>query len=42
MDIIPIIPTKDEVFSLDEIEFGVKWLANGKSKDIQGYQAKKI
>jgi hypothetical protein len=38
MDTIPIIPIKDEVFSLDDIEFGVKWLANGKAKDIEGYQ----
>jgi hypothetical protein len=26
MDTIPIVPTKDEVFSLDDIEFGVKHL----------------
>jgi hypothetical protein len=39
MDTIPIVPTKEEVFSLDDIEFGVKWLANGKAKDIEGYQA---
>jgi hypothetical protein len=38
MDTIPIIPTKEEVFSLDDIEFGVKQLANGKAKDIEGYQ----
>ena len=38
MDTIPIVPTKDEVFSLDSIEFGVKHLANGKAKDIDGYQ----
>jgi hypothetical protein len=25
-------------FSLDDIEFGVKQLANGKAKDIEGYQ----
>jgi hypothetical protein len=37
MDTIPIVPTKDEVFSLDDIEFGVKKLANGKAKDIEGY-----
>jgi hypothetical protein len=36
---IPIVPTKEEVFSLDDIEFEVKWLANGKAKDIKGYQA---
>jgi hypothetical protein len=39
MDTIPIVPTKEEVFSLDDIEFGVKRLANGKAKDIEGYQA---
>jgi hypothetical protein len=39
MDTIPIVPTKEEVFSLDDIEFGVKQLANGKAKDIEGYQA---
>ena len=39
MDTIPIVPTKEEVFSLDDIEFGVKWLANGKAKEIEGYQA---
>jgi hypothetical protein len=40
MDTIHIVPTKEEVFSLDDIEFGVKQLANGKSKDIERYQAK--
>jgi hypothetical protein len=39
MDTIPIVPTKEEVFSLDYIEFKVKRLANGKAKDIEGYQA---
>jgi hypothetical protein len=38
MDIIPIFPTKEEVFSLDDIELRVKKLANGKGKDIEGYQ----
>ena len=38
IDTIPIIPTKKEVFSLDDIEFDVKRLANGKAKDIEGYQ----
>ena len=38
MDTIPIIPTKEEVFSLYDIEFGFKWLANGKAKDIEGYK----
>ena len=31
--------TMEEVFSLEDIDFGVKRLANGKSKDIEGYQA---
>jgi hypothetical protein len=39
MDTIPIVLTNDEVFSLDDIEFGVKRLANGKTKNIEGYQA---
>jgi hypothetical protein len=36
---IPIVLAEDEVFSLDDIEFGVKQLANGKAKDIEGYHA---
>jgi hypothetical protein len=39
MDTIPIVPTKEDFFSLDDIEFEVKWLANGKAKDIEGYRA---
>jgi hypothetical protein len=39
MDTFIIGRTKDDVFSLYDIEFGVKWLANGKAKDIEGYQA---
>ena len=38
MDIIHIVPTKEEVFYLDGIEFRVKRLANGKAKDIEGYK----
>jgi hypothetical protein len=38
MDTIPIVPTKEEVFSLDDIEFEVKQLENGKAKDIEGNQ----
>ena len=30
--------TIEEVFSLEDIDFGVKRLANGKAKDIEGYQ----
>jgi hypothetical protein len=37
MDNIHIVPTKDEVFSLDDIKFEVKWIANQKDKDIEGY-----
>ena len=36
---IPIVLAGDEVFSLDDIEVRVKRLANGKAKDIEGYQA---
>ena len=39
METIPIILTKEEMFSLDDIEFEVKPLSNGKYKDIKGYQA---
>ena len=42
IDTIPIVPTKEEVFSLDDIMFGVKQLANGKDKDIEGYQAETL
>jgi hypothetical protein len=38
MDTIPNVPIEDEVFSMEDIEFGVKWLTNGKAKDIEGYQ----
>ena len=37
MDTIPIVPIEDEIFSLDDIDFGVKQLENGKSKVIEGY-----
>jgi hypothetical protein len=38
MNTIPIVPTKEEFFYLDDIEFGVKQTANGKAEDIEGYQ----
>jgi len=38
MDTIPIVSTEDAIFYLDDIEFGVKWLANGKTKNIEGYR----
>ena len=38
METIPIVPTEDEVFSLNDIEFGVKHPTDGKAKEIEGYQ----
>jgi hypothetical protein len=38
MNTIPIVHTKDEVISLNDIDFGVKFLENGKARDIEGYQ----
>jgi hypothetical protein len=32
--------TKDDVFLIEDIKFGVKQLANGESKDIEDYQTK--
>jgi hypothetical protein len=29
---------EEEVFYLEDIEFGVKWLEKGKVKDIKGFQ----
>ena len=37
-DNIQTLLTMKEVFSLEDIDFGVKLLANGKAKDIEGYQ----
>ena len=34
--------TKEEVFSLDGIQFGIKKLTKRKAKDIEGYQAKSL
>lgn len=31
-------PIKEDIFSLEDIEFGTNKLANGKTKDIEGYQ----
>jgi hypothetical protein len=28
------------IFSIEDIEFGVKWITKGKANDIKGYQAK--
>jgi hypothetical protein len=38
MESIPNNSSKDEVFSIEEIKFGVKWPQKGKAKDIEGYQ----
>ena len=38
-DNIPSVSIEEKVFSIEDIEFGVKRLANGKAKDIEGYQA---
>jgi hypothetical protein len=38
MDTIFVVPMKEVFFSLDDIEFKVKRIENGKAKDIQGYQ----
>jgi hypothetical protein len=38
LDKIPKFSTKDDVFSIEDIKFGVKRLANRKYKDIKGYQ----
>ena len=32
----------EEVFLLDDMYFGVRHLANGKAKDIEGYQEKTL
>ena len=39
IDDIQTLLTTREVYSLKDIDFGVKRLANGKAKDIEGYQA---
>jgi len=40
MDNFQALLTNEQVFSLEGIEFGIKCLANGKTKGIEGYQAK--
>jgi hypothetical protein len=40
MSNIPNSSTKDEVFSIEYINFRVKRLPKGKDKDIEGYQDK--
>jgi len=37
MDNFETLLTMKEVFSLEDIEFGVNRLDNGKAKDIEGY-----
>ena len=38
IDKFETLPTAEEVISLEDIDFWVKRLANGKAKDIEGYQ----
>ena len=38
MDNLETLLTTKEVFSLEDTDFGVKHLENGKAKDIEGYQ----
>ena len=38
MDSLETLLTMKEVFSLEDIKLGVNRLANGKAKDIEGYQ----
>jgi hypothetical protein len=40
MDNMPNNSTKEEVFSIEDIKFGVKRLSKGKVEDIEGYQDK--
>jgi len=37
MDNFETLLTTKEVFSLEDIDFGVNCLAKGKAKDIEGY-----
>jgi len=39
MDNLETLLTTKEVFSLEDIKFGINHLANGTAKDIEGYQA---
>ena len=40
MDTIPTVPTKEEVFSLDDIEFGVKGSQMGKLMTLKATKMK--
>jgi hypothetical protein len=40
MDTIPIVPTEDEVFSLDDIEFGLSNLQMGKIRTLKATKLK--
>ena len=42
IDNIQTLLTKEEFFSLEEIDFRVNFLANGKDRDIEGYQAQNL
>jgi hypothetical protein len=37
-DDLQTLCTKEEVFSVEDIKFGVKHFSKGKAKDIEGYQ----
>ena len=39
MDNIPALLANEQVFSLEDIDLGIKRLVNGKAKDIEGYQS---
>jgi hypothetical protein len=38
LDTISNVPIWDEFFSMENILFGVKWITNGKDKEIEGYK----
>jgi len=33
-------PIEEDIFSLEDVEFEIKKLTNGKARDIEGYQTK--
>jgi len=39
VDDIQALLTTEQVFSLEDIDFGIKCMENGKAKDIEMYQA---
>jgi len=38
MDTILNTPIEEYVFSLEDVELGIKRLTNGKARDVEGYQ----